>query len=190
MFEFQSLCAQLNMDNKLPSRAWSCSTLQLGLGMVDSMQLGMDALGEQDVAAMEQELAQLKVRWLIFIARPTIISRTLTPNHELECITLDKIHVASSELWILKTKLLQQSQDNSFVFVHHPSVKAEEDAAARGKGFSSLTPSMGVGRGNAPVPGAKPILEPIDLDSDVEVAFSPGLGLDHHQVHPGTTTDA
>ena len=46
----------------LPSRAWSCQTLQRGLHLTGAMSLAMDACGEPDVQAMEAELAALEAQ--------------------------------------------------------------------------------------------------------------------------------
>ena len=55
-----SLCAQ-KMSERLQSRAWSCSTLQAGLQLASDLPMSLSAFGDDDVAAMERELAQLKV---------------------------------------------------------------------------------------------------------------------------------
>ncbi len=49
------------MASSLPSKTWSCQTLQQGLGLVRNMSLNLESLCEADVAAMEAELAQLEV---------------------------------------------------------------------------------------------------------------------------------
>lgn len=49
------------MPHSLPSRAWSCQTLQAGLNLVGAMSLSLDSLGEADIEAMQKELAQLEV---------------------------------------------------------------------------------------------------------------------------------
>lgn len=46
----------------LPSRTWSCETLQRGLCLAQA--LPMEPLADPDLAAMERELAALKV-WFI-----------------------------------------------------------------------------------------------------------------------------
>ena len=44
-----------------PSRAWSCQTLQSGLGLASGLAMDLNALGESELAAMEAELKQLEV---------------------------------------------------------------------------------------------------------------------------------
>ena len=51
----------LGMASSLPSRAWSCQTLVSGLGLSQTLPMTLDALGEMDVKAMEEELAKLQV---------------------------------------------------------------------------------------------------------------------------------
>lgn len=46
---------------KLESRAWSCGTLQAGLDLAGNLNLTMSSLGDEDVQAMEEELAKLQV---------------------------------------------------------------------------------------------------------------------------------
>lgn len=48
------------MSERLQSRAWSCSTLQAGLQLASDLPMSLSAFGDDDVAAMERELAQLK----------------------------------------------------------------------------------------------------------------------------------
>ena len=45
----------------LPSKAWSCQTLQYGLGLVRNMSMELSSLDEPDVEAMQLELKQLEV---------------------------------------------------------------------------------------------------------------------------------
>ena len=49
------------MSSSLPSRAWSCQTLISGLWLSQNLPMTLDALGEMDVKAMEEELAKLEV---------------------------------------------------------------------------------------------------------------------------------
>ena len=49
------------MTSSLPSRAWSCQTLISGLGLSQNIPMTLDALGDMDVKAMEEELAKLQV---------------------------------------------------------------------------------------------------------------------------------
>ena len=46
---------------RLESRAWSCGTLEAGLELAGNLRLTMSSLGDDDVEAMEQELAKLEV---------------------------------------------------------------------------------------------------------------------------------
>ena len=46
---------------RLESRAWSCGTLEAGLELAGNLRLTMNSLGDDDVQAMEQELAKLEV---------------------------------------------------------------------------------------------------------------------------------
>ena len=48
------------MCSQLPSRAWSCETLQRGLGLATAVPLMLDSLGETDLEAMQAELARLQ----------------------------------------------------------------------------------------------------------------------------------
>ena len=48
------------MQTSLPSRAWSCHSLQRGLGLVRHMSLELTSFGEADVEEMEKELAKLE----------------------------------------------------------------------------------------------------------------------------------
>ena len=45
---------------ELPSRAWSCQTLQRGLNLVETLPMSLGSCREPDVAAMEAELAALE----------------------------------------------------------------------------------------------------------------------------------
>lgn len=45
----------------VPSRAWSCQTLQSGLGLASGLAMDLGALGEVDLAAMQAELDLLEV---------------------------------------------------------------------------------------------------------------------------------
>ena len=49
------------MASHLPSKAWSCETLQRGLTLVRNMPLNVDSLQDPDVKAMEEELERLMV---------------------------------------------------------------------------------------------------------------------------------
>lgn len=49
------------MTLSLPSKAWSCETLRLGLSFTRRAPMGLGDLREPDVAAMERELASLQV---------------------------------------------------------------------------------------------------------------------------------
>lgn len=46
---------------KLESRAWSCGTLEAGLELAGKLNLTMSAFGDDDIKAMEEELAKLQV---------------------------------------------------------------------------------------------------------------------------------
>ena len=48
---------------KLESRAWSCGALEAGLELAGKLNLTMSAFGDDDIAAMEEELAKLQVGW-------------------------------------------------------------------------------------------------------------------------------
>lgn len=44
-----------------PSRAWSCQTLQSGLGLASGLAMDLGALGESDILGMQAELDKLEV---------------------------------------------------------------------------------------------------------------------------------
>lgn len=46
---------------RLESRAWSCGTLEAGLELAGKLNLTMSAFGDDDIKAMEEELAKLQV---------------------------------------------------------------------------------------------------------------------------------
>ena len=61
-----TMCFQLfaqafldSMSKTLPSKTWSCETLQRGLSIVKALPLTMNSLNEPDVDAMEAELMAL-----------------------------------------------------------------------------------------------------------------------------------
>ena len=47
--------------SSLPSRAWSCQTLQNGLTLAHGMSLDLASMGEDHVAEMMAEMAKLQV---------------------------------------------------------------------------------------------------------------------------------
>ena len=54
------LALGLGMQTSLPSRAWSCHTLQRGLGFARDMSMELASFGEPELEAMERELALLQ----------------------------------------------------------------------------------------------------------------------------------
>ena len=50
------------MFSDLPSKAWSCETLQSGLQLAGGLPMELSAMGESQVAELEAELAKLQVR--------------------------------------------------------------------------------------------------------------------------------
>lgn len=48
------------MSHRIPSRAWSCATLQSGLELSRALPLTMESLGEPNVEEMRRELEQLE----------------------------------------------------------------------------------------------------------------------------------
>lgn len=45
---------------QLPSRAWSCQTLQRGVNLASQLSMTLSACAEPDVEAMRRELAELE----------------------------------------------------------------------------------------------------------------------------------
>lgn len=77
------------MPLSLPSKAWSCETLQQGLNFTRRAPMGLGDLREPDVAAMEKELASLQVGdskcgdWVL-CCNPVVIDICCNPGHQVE----------------------------------------------------------------------------------------------------------
>ena len=58
---FAQAFEKTSMATSLPSRVWSCETLQRGLSLVQSLPMTLDAPNEPELQDLEAELAKLEV---------------------------------------------------------------------------------------------------------------------------------